>query len=137
MSTSKYWQTRVSRRGVLRGAGVAGAGLAGAALIGCGDDGDDGPGRCRDDGGTPADPFPGVIRGGTLVIPRAGDPPTIDAYANLSFETKRASLYAHSRLYKIGARPDINPNAALPEPDAAEDVETADGQPPPSAHPQA
>ena len=41
LSTSKYWQTRVSRRGVLRGAGVAGAGLAGAALIGCGDDDDD------------------------------------------------------------------------------------------------
>ena len=31
-----YWSSRVSRRGVLRGAAIGGAGLAGAALIGCG-----------------------------------------------------------------------------------------------------
>ena len=38
------------------------------------------------------------------------------------------SLYAHSRLFKIGARAEINPNAALPEEDTAESVETSDGQ---------
>jgi peptide/nickel transport system substrate-binding protein len=145
VTESNYWNRtfrhRVSRRGVLRGAGVAGAGLAGAALIGCGDDDDD------DDGGgtstptatatsggsatpvpTAADPFANVKRGGTWRVNRAGDPPTIDAYGNLSFEAKTVSLYAHSRLYKIGARADINPNAALPEPDAAESAETEDGQ---------
>ena len=50
MTESNYWgrtlRHRMSRRGVLRGAGIAGAGLAGAALIGCGDDDDD-----DDDGG--------------------------------------------------------------------------------------
>ena len=141
MSTSKYWQTRVSRRGVLRGAGVAGAGLAGAALIGCGDDDDDDDttpdptATTADAGGgaatpapTAADPFANVNRGGTLRFTRSGDPPTIDAYGNLSFEAKTVSLYAHSRLFKIGARADINPNAALPEEDVAESAETTDGQ---------
>ena len=35
-SERTYWNNRVSRRGVLRGAAVGGFGLAGAALIGCG-----------------------------------------------------------------------------------------------------
>ncbi len=141
MTDTNYWNRtfrhRVSRRGVLRGAGVAGAGLAGAALIGCGDDDDDDdatPAPTATTGGTatPAptavDPFANITRGGTWLSTRSGDPPTIDAYGNLSFEAKTVSLYAHSRLFKIGARADINPNAALPEEDAAESVETMDGQ---------
>jgi peptide/nickel transport system substrate-binding protein len=40
---SNYWQrSRLSRRSVMRGAGVAGAGLTTAALIGCGGEDDDG-----------------------------------------------------------------------------------------------
>ena len=144
MTDTNYWNRtfrhRVSRRGVLRGAGVAGAGLAGAALIGCGDDDDDdgdgdstpAPTATTDGTATPAptavDPFANITRGGTWLSTRSGDPPTIDAYGNLSFEAKTVSLYAHSRLFKIGARADINPNAALPEEDAAESVETTDGQ---------
>ena len=141
MTDTNYWNRtfrhRVSRRGVLRGAGVASAGLAGAALIGCGDDDDDDdatPAPTATTGGTatPAptavDPFANITRGGTWLSTRSGDPPTIDAYGNLSFEAKTVSLYAHSRLFKIGARADINPNAALPEEDAAESVETMDGQ---------
>ena len=47
MPEGGYWARRqISRRGMLRGAGVGLAGLAGAALIGCGgdDDGGDGDG---------------------------------------------------------------------------------------------
>jgi peptide/nickel transport system substrate-binding protein len=122
---------------VLRGAGVAGAGLAGAALIGCGDDDDDGGGTVAPTGtatGTataqpsPPDPFSNVKRGGTIKDTRNGDAPTIDPYGNGSFEGKTWSLYAHSRLFKIGSRADINPNAALPEEDAADSVESSDGQ---------
>ncbi len=36
MPDTHYWSSRISRRGVLRGAAIGGAGLAGAALIGCG-----------------------------------------------------------------------------------------------------
>jgi peptide/nickel transport system substrate-binding protein len=144
VTESNYWERvtghRLSRRGMLRGAGVTGAGLAGAALIGCGDDDDD------DDGGTSTptatstadgtstaaptavDPFANVKRGGTYKNTSTGDPPTIDAYGNLSFLAKGVSLYVYSRLYKIGARPDINPNSALPEEDVAESAETTDGQ---------
>ena len=41
MSDGWDWNSRLTRRSVLRGAGVAVAGLAGAALIGCEDDDDD------------------------------------------------------------------------------------------------
>ncbi len=47
MSDVNNWARRISRRGALKGAGVAAAGLAGAALVGCGDDDDDDD----DDGG--------------------------------------------------------------------------------------
>ncbi|MPZ99945.1 MAG: hypothetical protein GEU80_11555 [Dehalococcoidia bacterium] len=65
----------------------------------------------------------GIYRG-----TRNGDPPTLDPYGNLSFETKSHGAYVHSRLYKIAARPDVNPNAVPPEPDVAEGAETEDGQ---------
>ena len=36
MTEMQYWtHDRVSRRGVLRGAGIVGAGLSAAALVGC------------------------------------------------------------------------------------------------------
>ncbi len=41
MSDRWDWNSRLSRRSMLRGAGIAGAGLAAAALIGCEDDDDD------------------------------------------------------------------------------------------------
>ena len=39
---TNYWRRKsLSRRSVMRGAGVAGVGLTTAALVGCGDDDDD------------------------------------------------------------------------------------------------
>lgn len=43
MSDRWDWNSRLSRRSMLRGAGIAGAGLAAAALIGCEDDDDEAP----------------------------------------------------------------------------------------------
>ena len=43
MSDRWDWNSRLTRRSMLRGAGVAGAGLAAAALIGCEDDDDEAP----------------------------------------------------------------------------------------------
>lgn len=140
MAGRDYWErftpgsARVSRRAMLRGAGVAGIGLAGAALIGCGDDDDD-------DVAAPApaapaataapaaadDPFPGVKRGGELVLTLTGDPPTIDPYGNNSFLTKGFAAYHYSRLFKLGTGPNISAGGAVPVPDLAESAETADG----------
>jgi peptide/nickel transport system substrate-binding protein len=138
--SQNYWMRktggRLSRRALIRSGGVAGVGLAGAALIGCGDDDPattptPGPGTPTpaptDDDDAADDPFAGVTRGGTWQGDIAADPPTIDPYGNLSFLTKGAAGYAYSRLYKVGARPDVHPASALPEPDLAEDAETEDG----------
>ena len=141
MSEQNYWSRtfdrRISRRAALRGAGVAGAGLAGAALIGCGDDDDDdvaapAPSAPQAAATTApaadADPFPGVKRGGIYQTTIAGDPPAITPYGNLSFQAKGIAAYVYSRMFKIGARADINPSSALPEPDLAESAESPDGQ---------
>ena len=61
MADSWDWNGGLTRRSMLRGAGVAGAGIAAAALIGCGDDDDD------DDGGGSGDPK----QGGTMVSSNA------------------------------------------------------------------
>ncbi|MBM3138662.1 MAG: ABC transporter substrate-binding protein [Chloroflexi bacterium] len=138
MTEDNYWSRalagRVTRRAVIRGTGVAGAGIVGAALIGCGG-GDEEPAPAAKATappkaaatGTP-DPFAGVKRGGTIKFTATGDPPTLDPYGNLSFLTKGFAAYVYSRMYKIGARPDLNPNSALPEPDLASAAESKDGQ---------
>jgi peptide/nickel transport system substrate-binding protein len=81
-----YWETfanrRLSRRGAMRGAGVAGIGLTTAALVGCGDDDDD-------DGGTgppattnPTTPGQGQVAktGGTLKLHMGGSPRSLDPH---------------------------------------------------------
>ena len=136
MNQNSYWTKvldhRVSRRAMLRGAGVAGIGLAGAALIGCGDDDDDDDGGGGGGGGggsgggtTPSasQPDSGVKRGGTLRVSNSGDPPTLDTYANNSFLTKRVAAFAYNRLFKLGTSEDILSGSALPVPDIAEGAE--------------
>ncbi len=59
-----YWSRQLSRRGVLRGAGLGVAGLAGAALIGCG--GGDG-----EDGGTTSGTQAGVQLTATAIATQA------------------------------------------------------------------
>ena len=82
-----YWNSitnrRLSRRGALRGAGVAGIGLSTAALVGCGDDDDDG----GDDNGlapttNPTVPGQGQTAkpGGTLKLHMGGSPRSLDAH---------------------------------------------------------
>ena len=139
MNQNSYWTKvldhRVSRRTMLRGAGITGIGLAGAALIGCGDDDDDddddgGGGGGGGGGTTPSasQPDSGVKRGGTLRVSNSGDPPTLDTYANNSFLTKRVAAFAYNRLFKLGTGEDILSGSALPVPDIAEGAETDDGQ---------
>lgn len=131
-------RNRVSRRSVIRGAALAGAGLAGAALLGCGASEDapsttsiptTAPTATPTTGtATEVDPFASITRGGTFRNYMTGDPPSIDPYANLSFLTKAVSAFSYSRLYKIAARADQNPNGVDSEPDVAESAETSDGQ---------
>lgn len=129
-----YWLgNRVTRRGVLRGAGIASAGLAGAALVGCGGD-DDTPGG---GGGTATGtsqtqatntPTGDVKRGGIYRTALAGEPPTLDPYVNASVSTKTFANYVYSRLYKIETQPDRDPFDLGAIPDIAESAESSDGQ---------
>jgi ABC-type transport system substrate-binding protein len=115
---------------------MTGVGLAGVALIGCADDDDDdtsaGPPAATRVPSTAAtvttDPFAHVTRGGIFQTALAGDPPSLTPYGSPSFASKSVAGYVYSRMYKIGARPDIAPHSALPEPDLAEVAETEDGQ---------
>ncbi|MEP7214678.1 MAG: ABC transporter substrate-binding protein, partial [Anaerolineaceae bacterium] len=122
----KYWQGRTSRRRFIGAAGAAGVGAAGLALVGCGDDDDKGglttlatatPGAAASP--TAADPFAGVKRGGVYKAPRSGDPPSIDPYGNLSFQTKEETTFSYSRLYKYKTDPSINFASVLPTGDLA------------------
>jgi len=128
-----YWlRNRMTRRGVLRGAGIAGAGLAGAALIGCGGD-DDTPGGGGEASGTPQTqavhtPTGDVKRGGTYRMSLAGEPPTVDPFVNASVSTKTFANYVYSRLYKIETEPGRDPFELGPIPDVAESAESSDGQ---------
>lgn len=82
-----YWSTlanrRISRRGAVRGAGVAGIGLTTAALIGCGDDDDDGgSGGIASPAANPTTPGQGQApkRGGTLTLHMGGSPRSLDPH---------------------------------------------------------
>lgn len=79
MTEQNYWQTRISRRTALRGAGLAAGAFGAAALIGCSDD--DAPGG-GDGGSTQASPGAGtaapaseseIKKGGELRVALAAD----------------------------------------------------------------
>lgn len=135
-----YWtrtlnSSRLSRRGVLRGAALGGVGLAGAALIGCGG-GDDTAtptatattAATATVAATEADPYANIKRGGIFKTSLTSDPSTLTPYGSASFSAKSIASYTYSRLYKIAARPDENPYSVGSEPDIAESAETEDGQ---------
>ena len=138
MEERNYWSRAleggVSRRTVLRGAGLAGAGLAGAALIGCGSKEEGTPAKATSTAAaanaqaTASDPFANIKRGGILKGTLSADPVTIDPYANASFTAKGSAGYTYSRLYKVAARGDKNPYAVGVEPDIAQSAESTDGQ---------
>ena len=91
---SNYWQRRVSRRAMIRGAGVGIAGLAGAALIGCGGDDDDevttaattaptaapSGGAAATATAAPAEVVSAIKRGGTLLPAVRSDPTELDPH---------------------------------------------------------
>lgn len=82
MERSSYWwrfqNKRMSRRGLMKAAGVATTGAAGAALVGCGDDGAEAPGASAPAAaGTPAaelTPQPG----GKMTLGIPADPGNLD-----------------------------------------------------------
>jgi len=142
-----YWtRQRISRRTVLRGAGVGAAGVAGAVLIGCGSDDDD-PTATPDNGGgggggtatatataaatqvrETSTPVSSVIkRGGRFAASETGDPPTINPYGNASFQSKVLGAYSYNRLFKRITFAGSDGGETLPGPDAAISAETEDG----------
>ncbi|MQA00988.1 MAG: hypothetical protein GEU80_17015 [Dehalococcoidia bacterium] len=130
----------LSRRRVLRGAGMMGAGLAGAALIGCGEDDDPdststatstaAPDGTTAPGGTATTaPSTGDIkRGGIYRTYTTGDAPTLDPYGNASTGTKSFAAYVYSRLFRVNAQPGVDVYDAEIIPDVAESSESTDGQ---------
>ena len=79
MSEQNFWKRDISRRGVLRGAGVLGAGLSAAALVGCGGgsggDATRAPGAATGAAGAAASTKPtGRIRVGTGKLTEPFDP---------------------------------------------------------------
>ncbi|MQA01070.1 MAG: hypothetical protein GEU80_17430 [Dehalococcoidia bacterium] len=137
-----YRGGRLSRRSMLRAAGMTGGGLAAAALIGCqGDDDPEEDGSTSTPGAASASPTGtgaaaggggetsgDIKRGGTYLTSTSGDAATLDPYGNASTGTKSFAAYVYSRLYRIGADPDVDPQEAPIVPDLAESAETDDGQ---------
>lgn len=145
--TSNYWtrarRGAVSRRSLLRGAGVAGAGLAGAVLIGCSDDDGDGTatatatadgGDGGGDGGdatataAPTEAAGTPKTGGIFRRSVAGDPTSLDPYASGSFTAKTIGAHVYSRLMKLETGEGLDPFDLGPTFDLAESVESDDGQ---------
>lgn len=129
-----YWtRRRWSRRRLLGSGAALGAGAAGFALVGCGDDDDDGgngsgiatatPLAGATATPTPTNPFANAKRGGTYVVPIAGDPPTLDPYGNLSFLTKGRAATVYSRLFMYQMAPGVRYGEASPGGDLAEKAE--------------
>ena len=95
----------MSRRGILRGAGVGAAGLAGAALIGCGDDDDDddgaataSPGATQAPEGTAAPTSGAPERGGTYRLAMVEAPDHYDMHRTTAASTYHVTRWAHSKL---------------------------------------
>lgn len=101
---SRFWDHRISRRRLIRGAALGGAGLTAAAVIGCGDE---------DEGTTGTSPggSPGAAqsagepkRGGTLKL-AVNEPPNWDIALNSSAELANISTMAYARMVRFARTP--------------------------------
>ncbi|MFN0096700.1 MAG: ABC transporter substrate-binding protein [Dehalococcoidia bacterium] len=107
---SEYWSrfqgSRMTRRGVLGGAGVLGAGAAALAIVGCGDDDDD---ELATASATQA--AAAANPGGTLRLPvsgvSSGQPATIFPFENLTYLAQTPAAYHYSRLLRSQSNKDI------------------------------
>ncbi|MFQ5878559.1 MAG: ABC transporter substrate-binding protein [Dehalococcoidia bacterium] len=127
----RFWQGRLSRRRVLKGAALGSAGLAAAAVIGCGGEEEKAappaatptappaatatPGPAATAAPTPAAtaaPTPAAaqpVRGGTIAVTEAGDPPGLDPFRIGSYLSHDVSSGVYDRLlkYKSGPTGDV------------------------------
>jgi peptide/nickel transport system substrate-binding protein len=131
-----YWSRRTNRRQLLGSAGVAGAGVAALGLVGCGGGSSSNNNASSLATPTPAggasptvvDPFANAKKGGTYNTYATSDPPTIDPYGNVSFQTKVMTAYVYSRLMMYGTGGGVKGTDTRPTGDAAEKWEnTPDG----------
>lgn len=142
MTERGYWtRNRVSRRAALRGSAMGITGLGAAALVGCGEEDPDatspvsGTGTQAPTESTAAGTATGspaasdeIKRGGVYKTFTGGDPPTIDPFGNLSFQTKGFAVFHYSRLYMVDTKPwPFSGQEAGLKGDIAENAETEDG----------
>src|SRR5690606_23717372 len=136
-----YWSRmhrhRLSRRGLLRAAGVSGVGLGAAALIGCGsdDDGDDGGGggggTPTGGGASPATTTPSspdtsaAVQGGTLRM-YGQDPIGFDPHANFSYRTHQNQSFFQEGLLEVPIGPDAEAADFVAVPNVGEQWEQVD-----------
>ncbi|MPZ98603.1 MAG: hypothetical protein GEU80_04540 [Dehalococcoidia bacterium] len=133
----RYWRRldrhRLSRRGLLRAAGVTGVGLGAAALIGCGsdDDGDDGDSGTPGGGGGTATQSPsspdasGAVQGGVLRM-YGQDPIGFDPHANFSYRTHQNQSFFQEGLLEVPIGPDAQPTDFTAVPNVGEQWEQVD-----------
>lgn len=119
----------------MRGTALGAAGLAAAALVGCGG-GDEAPpaatataaGSAAPAATGTAAPASAIKIGGTFQHFTGGDPPTIDPFGNLSFQTKGFAVYHYGRLFQRDTKDWPFPGAGTGvKGDIAESAETTDG----------
>lgn len=127
---SNYWLRRqVSRRGTLRGAGLAGMGAGALVLVGCGDDDDD-TAEGTPQGLLPTSPAGSASPTTAAKTPKPGGSfafqlpninPTLDPYTVTSFQTAYVNGLSYSKLVRFKAgTPDVEPADNAMEPDLAE-----------------
>lgn len=125
---------RVSRRRLLRGAGVTLAGLAGAALVGCAEGGEVAVSVASPTPSpvgaspTPADAAHVGRLTDALRVAVEGSPASLDPFQNASPSARSVALHFYSRLFRADTQADRDPWAAGVVPDLAQSVETQDGQ---------
>ncbi|MEX2230164.1 MAG: ABC transporter substrate-binding protein [Dehalococcoidia bacterium] len=124
----------------MRGTALGAGGVAAAALVGCGGGDEEAPVATAPAAATTAAPAAStaaatataggeqVKLGGKFQYFGGGDPPTIDPFGNLSFQTKGFAVFHYSRLFMRDTKPWPFPGASTGvKGDVAESAETEDG----------
>ncbi|OAI44071.1 hypothetical protein AYO38_02260 [bacterium SCGC AG-212-C10] len=120
-----YWQRKMGRRTVIRGASMAGVGAAAYALTGCGDDDATEPSTTPDGLLPTAVSSPVVTQqpkpGGSLSFQLSQNPPSLDPYTQTSFVASYVQSMSYSKLYRFKAgTPEFSPTDQTMEPDLAQ-----------------